>query len=126
MGKKDISKKNKYLLFFILLAAAFGAGYLFSQGEMAANTNYQQNQAVTSAAEDTQEETLINLNTADYYELIELDGIGDKTAKDIIAFRKENGGFNELQDLVTLGLLSQKVLDNIADKVEVSFPCEDL
>lgn len=126
MGKKDISKKNKYLLLFILLAAAFGAGYLFSQGEMTANTSYQQNETASATTEDTQEETLINLNTADYYELIELDGIGDKTAKDIIAFRKENGGFNELQDLVTLGLLSQKVLDNIADKVEVSFPCEDL
>ncbi len=126
MGKKDISKKNKYLLLFILLAAAFGTGYLFSQGEMTANTSYQQNETASATTEDTQEETLINLNTAEYYELIELDGIGDKTAKDIIAFRKENGGFNELQDLVTLGLLSQKVLDNIADKVEVSFPCEDL
>ena len=42
---------------------------------------------------------LININTADMYQLCKLDGIGEALATDIINYRNENGSFKKIEDI---------------------------
>ena len=42
----------------------------------------------------------ININTADGEELERLSGIGEKTARAIIAYRAENGAFQQAEDIM--------------------------
>lgn len=140
MKKLSFSKRHKVILSLVLLAVVFGGGYLFGQWQLRSQgvelssqktsleNSSQEAEASTVSGEDSslrdnsRSKDLINLNTADYYELLELPDIGEKTAKKIIEFREENGGFNQLEDLVTLDLISQSVADKISGLVEVSFP----
>ncbi|MEI6631546.1 MAG: helix-hairpin-helix domain-containing protein [bacterium] len=41
----------------------------------------------------------LNINQADKESLVGLPGIGDKLAQRILDYRKDNGGFNTLEDL---------------------------
>lgn len=43
---------------------------------------------------------LVNINTASVNELITLNGIGESTARDIIAFREEHGRFEAIEDIM--------------------------
>ena len=129
MKKIPLNQRNMAIFVFFLIALAFGCGYLWGQTDPAAPDPAEET-AVDSQPDQDQsasdlaatEGAVINLNTADYYQLIQIEGIGDKTAREILEFREENGGFNELQDLVTLGLIGQETANKIADKVEVKFP----
>jgi len=51
----------------------------------------------TGASNDSQQ--LININTATIEELCKLDGVGESTAKKIINFRSEKGGFKSKEEL---------------------------
>ncbi|MDO4541777.1 MAG: helix-hairpin-helix domain-containing protein [Bacillota bacterium] len=125
MKKVSLNRKNISILLLIIVALAFGSGYFWGQRETEAELTGKADDTELMANESeplTEGEAKINLNTADYYELLEIDGIGPDTAKAIVEFREENGGFNELEDLVTLDLISSALADKIAEYVEVSFP----
>jgi comEA protein len=55
----------------------------------------------SSAKKDIQEKS-INLNTATKEELMNIKGIGEKTAGNIIEFRDNNGKFSSLEDLMKI------------------------
>lgn len=55
---------------------------------------------------------LINLNTATKDELMLIDGIGDTTANDIIAYREEIGGFTNLEQLMEVRNIGEQKLKN--------------
>ncbi len=52
----------------------------------------------------------ININTATIEELRLLPGIGDSTAKNILAYRKANGPFKTLNDVVKVKGIGEKKL----------------
>jgi competence protein ComEA len=68
-----------------------------------------------AAVEETKKEVnaKINVNTADVTELTEIPGIGPKTAEAIVAYRKENGQFKNLDDLIEVKGIGPKKLETI-------------
>lgn len=62
---------------------------------------------------------LVNINTADIAELDTLPGIGEATAKDIIAFREKNDGFRRIEDIMKVPRIKQNRFESIRDYITV-------
>lgn len=63
---------------------------------------------VPALADDLQK---ININTANIEELMSLDGIGQRYAERIVAFREKNGAFQQPEDLMKVKGIGQKLVD---------------
>ena len=61
----------------------------------------------------------VNINTASVAQLVELKGIGEKTALKIIEYREENGDFKSIDALVSVKGIGAKTLDKIRDQLSV-------
>jgi competence protein ComEA len=61
----------------------------------------------------------VNINDATLEELTTLNGIGDKVAAKIIAFRKANGPFQKPEDLMMVKGIGQKLFDKNKDRIVV-------
>lgn len=60
---------------------------------------------------------LININTCTQTELETLDGIGPSTAKKIIDYRKENGGFKTIEDIKNVPGIGDAKYEGIKDSI---------
>ena len=111
-----------YYLFFTVFILVWGIWYTVNykeitekHSEAAAVENVSQSAAIYS--EDENIPYLININTADVYELTALDGIGDKKAQNIVEYRKEHGPFKNKEDLLEVSGIGESILNNIEDKI---------
>ena len=93
-------------IFTLLLSLVFA----FSLAPAIAATKVDKEPA---AVEETKKEVnaKININTADVAELTGIPGIGPKTAEAIVAYRKDNGQFKNLDDLVEVKGIGPKKLE---------------
>lgn len=55
--------------------------------------------------------TAVNINTADVVTLAALNGVGEKKAADIIAYREANGKFVKIEDLLNVKGIGEKTLE---------------
>lgn len=55
--------------------------------------------------------SVINLNKADVQTLAQLNGIGEKKAQDIIAYREAKGGFKSVDELLSVKGIGEKLLE---------------
>ncbi len=62
---------------------------------------------------------LININTASLEQLMTLSGIGESKARSIISYRKENGNFNEIEDITKVSGIGQALYEKIKDYITV-------
>ncbi len=62
---------------------------------------------------------LININTATEEALCTLPGIGSEKAKSIIAYRKQNGNYQRIEDIMNVTGIKQGMYDKIKDKITV-------
>ena len=69
--------------------------------------------------ETDEEKVMVNINTDYVYELMQLDGIGEKTAQRIVEFRKENGDFEVIEDLMRVEGIGEKKFENIKEHIYV-------
>ena len=67
----------------------------------------------------TDDSKLININTAEMFELCELDGIGESMAQRIIEYRNSNGKFKKIEDLMNVNGIGPAKFNNIKDKITV-------
>ena len=62
----------------------------------------------------------ININNADEEQLVTLPGVGPKMATRIQDYRKENGPFKTVDDLLNVKGIGPKVLEKLKPYIEVS------
>lgn len=67
----------------------------------------------TTASHTDQTSILISVNTATKEQLMELPGIGEVLAENIIEFREKNGGIFYLDDLLDVKGIGEKKLEEI-------------
>ncbi len=60
---------------------------------------------------------VIDVNTADAYDLQRLPGIGEKRARDIIAYREEHGPFQNVDELIEVSGIGPVILENLREYV---------
>ena len=73
---------------------------------------------------DTDPESIklkIDLNSAEWYELIILPGIGEMKAKAIVEYRKGNGRFKAIEQLCKVNGIGKKTVSKIKDLVFIDF-----
>lgn len=61
----------------------------------------------------------ININLAPKEKLTELNGIGDKKADQIIAYRQEKGSFKTIEDLKNVSGIGDKIFESLSDQITI-------
>ena len=61
----------------------------------------------------------INVNTAGYYDLMRLPGIGEKRARAILDWREEHGGFSAPEQLLDIRGIGEKTLEGLLPYIEL-------
>ncbi len=87
--------------------------YVMSQEEAAQAALAQEGQGGEGA------DGKVNLNTATESDLMALPGIGAAKAKSILAWREENGGFSQVEDLMKIQGIKEGVFSKIKDSIKV-------
>lgn len=64
-----------------------------------------------------EENTMININTANEDELEKLQGIGSSIASRIVAYRKENGKFSSIEDIKNVTGIGENKFNNIKNNI---------
>ncbi|MGE4277661.1 MAG: ComEA family DNA-binding protein [Lawsonibacter sp.] len=62
---------------------------------------------------------VINLNSADVYDLQRLPGIGEKRAQAIVEYREEHGPFRSVEDVTQVSGIGEGILAGLAEYVTV-------
>ncbi|MCI9155684.1 MAG: ComEA family DNA-binding protein [Lawsonibacter sp.] len=91
------------------------------------SASYYEEETAAPEQEGTRPDSLlpgevINVNTADVYDLQRLPGIGEKRARDIIAYREEHGPFQSVDELTSVTGIGPVILDNLREYVTVETP----
>ena len=81
--------------------------------------NEDTNQNEKSNSEENIENKKVSLNKATKEELMTLKGIGESKALAIIKYREENNGFKELEELMKISGIGEKVFEKIKDNIEL-------
>lgn len=69
--------------------------------------------------DNTQNTSLININTASAKELQSLKGIGEKLSQRIVEYRTLNGNFDTIEDIMKVSGIGSKTFENIKMEITV-------
>ncbi|HBF75463.1 MAG TPA: competence protein ComE [Lactobacillus sp.] len=75
--------------------------------------------AASGGASSESETPQVNLNTADLAGLQQLDGVGEKKAEKILAYRQEHGGFKSADELKNVNGFGDKTLERLKPQITV-------
>ena len=62
---------------------------------------------------------LVNINTANIEQLCTLPGIGEARARDIVAYREENGPFQSKEDIMNVSGIKQNAYNKLKEQITV-------
>ena len=74
------------------------------------------NSAVSTVSQESLSEK-VNINTADKERLTSLKGIGESKAEAIVSYREANGPFGDITELMNVDGIGQKTFENIKDMI---------
>lgn len=89
-----------------------------SSGDGANDENIDTNEKNTSS-EETKKIDIVNINTASQTELETIPGIGPSLALKIIEYRKENGGFNTIEDIKNVSGIGESRFNDMKNYIKV-------
>jgi len=72
---------------------------------------------VNNCVDNISENDLININTASLEELQTLTGIGESKAKNIIEYRNNNNGFDNIEEIKNISGIGDALFESIKDKI---------
>ncbi len=115
----NVMKLRIYYIFFIVFIALSGLWYLSVHDRLMQDRTYIYAGISPPEYEETEDESpyIININTADVYELCALDGIGEKKARAIVEYRQVHGGFKTIEELADIDGISIKTIEKFKDKI---------
>ncbi len=68
----------------------------------------------------TTSDTLININSATKEELLKINGVGEVTADNIIAYREKNGKFQTKEDIKKVTGIGDKTYEKLENQIKVN------
>ena len=84
------------------------------------DTSAQSVEAVYFPESGQQEDSgLVNINTADKDELMELPGIGESKADSIISYREDYGAFESIEEIMNISGIKEAAFEKLKDKITV-------
>lgn len=96
--------------------------YIPSVGEdvsgIISKTNNGNNKEFADSTENSNSQK-ININKADSIALQQITGIGPSTAEKIVNYRKENGNFKSIEDLMNVNGIGQKTFNKIKGNIAI-------
>ena len=121
------TKRFKSLIFVCVAIACAITGIYVSQREKQYRSFFiEGNDAgaviaptISTEDEETEENTKVNINTDNVYELMQVEGIGEKTAERIIEYRKENGNFEVIEDIMRVDGIGEKKFNTMKEQLFV-------
>ena len=75
------------------------------------------NTSIKSNIDNSSENELININTADSDELNKINGIGKSKAEAIIKYREENGGFKSIEEIKNVSGIGEATFEKIKSSI---------
>lgn len=72
-----------------------------------------------SAAAAARQSAKININSATQAELESISGVGPKTAQSIIEYRRQNGNFSRVEDIMNVRGIGPKKFESMKDRITV-------
>jgi competence ComEA-like helix-hairpin-helix protein len=124
-----LTKTERNVILFLTITMLAGAGirlyqitfpsaplfdYRSSDSTFAALSNAPEESSADSTKEmDEGASEKLNINTATKQQLLDLPGIGEKTAERILKFREENGKITSIEDLCAIKGMSKRKLEQL-------------
>lgn len=127
-----LTKTERKVILFLVITLLAGAGIRLYQQVVPSAPKFDYHTSdstfavLSSAAEDSAEYSdaavvhgKLNINTATKQQLVELPGIGEKTATRIIDRRKEVGQFTSIEELRTIKGITRKRFEQLQTLIVV-------
>ena len=114
-----IGKLEQALLAVALTAVFFAAGYFAGRavtGDVNVSIEYLEDRP---AAAPSDNDDLVDINTASIRELTTLPGIGQVLAGRIVDYRTENGGFRVKEELMNVPGVGETLFEGLEELIKV-------
>ena len=111
----EFSRKESLAVFFLVTTILIGIGIKYSIDQ---HWWLPETEVVDSDPESIK--LKIDLNRAEWYELIILPGIGEKKARAIVEYRKEAGRFKTIEQLCEVSGIGEKTVERLEDLVFIN------
>lgn len=83
------------------------------------NEEVQNDACIEENKEEKEQTGKININTATLEQLQTLPRIGEAKAKNILAYRKKNGGFKKIEEIKEISGIGESIFDQIKDYITI-------
>lgn len=74
---------------------------------------------ITTQPNKYSQKNIININTAEVSQLIQLPSIGAKKAQEIVEYRQTHGDYKDIYDLTHIKGIGKKTVDNFAHLISI-------
>ena len=119
------AKRYKTIIFIAIVIVCAVTGIVVQNREKQYRSFFVERNGVNAVEAPTveneptlnEDELVVNINTANVFELQMLEGIGEKTAQRIIDYRNENGSFEVIEDLMRIDGIGKKKFDAIKEHI---------